>query len=99
MIDACIRHVQGLGYIPVYCVFKPSPRLNVLSVIKYHNTRGNSSLKWLYSKLGLTQEFVVDCAHALQVVHSTKRLVTLILLKWFYLSFIYFMHRMLNENV
>ena len=45
-------------------------------------------LKWLYSKqpkLGLTQEFVVDCAHALWVVHSTKRLVTLMLLKWFYL--------------
>ena len=26
-------------------------------------------------KLGLTQEFVVDCAHALWVVHSIKRLV------------------------
>ena len=34
-----------------------------------------NSFKWLYSKqpkLGLTQEFVVDCAHALWVVHSTK---------------------------
>ena len=61
-----------------------------------------SSLKWLYSKqpkLGLTQEFVVDCAHALWVVHSTKRLVSLMLLKWFLSdSFIYFMYRMLNEN-
>ena len=28
-------------------------------------------------KLGLTQEFVVDCAHALWVVHSIKRLVML----------------------
>ena len=26
-------------------------------------------------KLGLTQEFVVDCAHALWVVRSIKRLV------------------------
>ena len=60
-----------------------------------------SSLKWLYSKQpkhGLMQEFVVDCAHALWVVHSTKRLVTLMLLKWFLsYSFIYFMRRMLNE--
>ena len=31
------------------------------------------------------QEFVVDCAHALWMVHLTKRLVTLMLLKWFYL--------------
>ena len=46
------------------------------------------TLKWLYSKqpkLGLAQELVVDCAHALWVVHSTKRLVSLMLLKWFYL--------------
>ena len=61
-----------------------------------------SSLKWLYSKqpkLGLTQEFVVDCAHALWVVHSTKRLVCLMLLKWFLSdSFIYFMYRMLKVN-
>ena len=50
-------------------------------------------------KLGLTHEFVVDCAHALWVVHSTKRLVSLMLLKWFLSdSFIYFMYRMLNEN-
>ena len=37
-----------------------------------------SSIKWLHTKqpkLGLTQEFVVDCAHALWVVHTTKRLV------------------------
>ena len=34
-------------------------------------------------KLGLTQEFVVDCAHALWVVHSIRRLVSLMLLKWF----------------
>ena len=44
-------------------------------------------------KLGLTQEFVVDCAHALWVVHSIKRLVSLMLLKWFLSdSFIYFMY-------
>ena len=50
-------------------------------------------------KLGLTQEFVVDCAHALWVVHSIKRLVSLMLLKWFLSdSFIYFMYRMFNEN-
>ena len=55
-------------------------------------------LKWLYSKLGLTQEFVVDCAHALWVVHTTKRLVSLMLLKGFLPdSFIYFMYRMLDE--
>ena len=62
-----------------------------------------SSLKWLHSKqpkLGLTQEFVVDCAHALWVVHTTKRLVSLMLLKGFLCeSFIYFMYRMLDENV
>ena len=49
-------------------------------------------------KLGLTQEFVVDCAHALWVVHSIKRLVSLMLLKWFLSdSFIYFMYRMFND--
>ena len=62
-----------------------------------------SSLKWLHSKhpkLGLTQEFVVDCAHALWVVHTTKILVSLMLLKGFLCdSFIYFMYRMLDENV
>ena len=67
----------------------------------YANEIKVSSLKWLYSKqpkLGLTQEFVMDCAHALWVVHSTERLVTLMLLKWFLsYSFIYFMYRMLNE--
>ena len=56
----------------------------------------------LYSKqpkLGLTQEFVVDCAHALWLVHTTKRLVSLMLLKGFLSdSFIYFMYRMLDEN-
>ena len=61
-----------------------------------------SSLKWLYSKqptLGLTLEFVMDCAHALWVVHTTKRLVSLMLLKGFLSdSFIYFMYRMLDEN-
>ena len=46
----------------------------------------SSSLKSqvVYSKqpkLGLTQEFVVDCAHALWVVHWIKRLVSLMLLK------------------
>ena len=58
-----------------------------------------SSLKWLYSKqpkLGLTQEFVVDCAHVLWVVHSTKGLEYLMLLKGFLSdSFIYFMYRIL----
>ena len=50
-------------------------------------------------KLGLTQEFVVDCAHALWVVRSIKRLVSLMLLKWFLSdSFIYCMYRMFNEN-
>ena len=52
-------------------------------------------------KLGLTQEFVVDCAHALWVVHSIKRLpvVSLMLLKWFLSdSFIYFIYRMFNEK-
>ena len=50
------------------------------------------------SSLGLTQEFVVECAHALWVVHSIKRLVSLMLLKWFLFdSFIYFMYRMFNE--
>ena len=68
----------------------------------------NSYWKWLsfksqviYSKqpkLGLTQEFVVDCAHALWVVRSIKRLVSLMLLKWFLSdSFIYLMYRMFNE--
>ena len=61
-----------------------------------------SSLKWLYSKqpeLGLTQEFVMDCAHALWVVHTTKILVSLMLLKGFLSdSFIYFIYRMLDEN-
>ena len=48
-------------------------------------------------KLGLTQEFVVDCAHALWVVRSIKRLVSLMLLKLFLSdSFIYFMYRMFN---
>ena len=49
---------------------------------------GITSIKWLYSKqpkLGLTLEFVVDCAHALWVVHSTKGLVSLMLLKGFFL--------------
>ena len=47
----------------------------------------------------LMQEFVVDCAHALWVVHSTKGLVSLMLLKWFLSdSFIYFMYRMLSEH-
>ena len=50
-------------------------------------------------KLGLTQEFVVDCVHALWVVRSIKRLVSLMLLKWFLSdSFIYFMYRMFKEN-
>ena len=60
-----------------------------------------SSLKWLYSKqpkLELMQEFVVDCAHALWVVQTTKRLVSLMLLKWFLSdSFIYLMYRLDNQ--
>ena len=67
--------------------------------------RAGSSLKSqvVYSKqpkLGLTQEFVVDCAHALWVVRSIKRLVSLMLLKWFLSdSFIYFMYRMFTEKI
>ena len=61
-----------------------------------------SSLKWLHSKqpnLGLMHEFVVDCAHVLCVVHTTKKLVSLMLLKGFLSdSFIYFMYRMSDEN-
>ena len=70
----------------------------------YTPVLSHSSLKSqvVYSKqpkLGLTQEFVVDCAHALWVVRSIKRLVSLMLLKWFLSdSFIYFMYRMFNEN-
>ena len=64
--------------------------------------RGGLKSQVVYSKqpkLGLTQEFVVDCAHALWVVRSIKRLVSLMLLKWFLSdSFIYFMYRMFNEN-
>ena len=42
---------------------------------------------------------MVDCAHALWVVRSIKRLVSLMLLKWFLSdSFIYLMYRMFNEN-
>ena len=58
-------------------------------------------LKWLYSKqpkLGLKQEFMVDCAHALWVVHSTKGLVSvaeMVLSD----SFIYFMYMKLNEDL
>ena len=38
-------------------------------------------------------------AHALWVVHATKGLVSLMLLKWFLSdSFIYFMYMILNEN-
>ena len=41
----------------------------------------------------------MDCAHALWVVRSIKRLVSLMLLKWFLSdSFIYFMYRMFNES-
>ena len=40
----------------------------------------------------------MDWAHVLWVVHSTKRLVSLMLLKWFLSdSFIYFMYRMLKK--
>ena len=80
--------IEKEAYAVVYCIDKLKP----------------SSLKsqLVYSKqpkLGLTQEFVVDCAHALWVVHSIKRLVSLMLLKWFLSdSFIYVMYRMFNEN-
>ena len=41
----------------------------------------------------------MDCAHALWVVRSIKRLVSLMLLKLFLSdSFIYFMYRMFNES-
>ena len=74
------------------------------STYSKHQCR-TSSLKSqvVYSKqpkLGLTQEFVVDCAHALWVVRSIKRLVSLMLLKWFLSdSFIYFMYRMFTEKI
>ena len=50
---------------------------------KHHCPHTNTSVSSLKSqvvyskqpKLGLTQEFVVDCAHALWVVRSIKRLV------------------------
>ena len=77
------------------------PRINVLVCAR---TRLGACLKSqvVYSKqpkLGLTQEFVVDCAHALWVVRSIKRLVSLMLLKWFLSdSFNYFMYRMFNQN-
>ena len=74
----------------------------MLDIREHALTSSNSSLKWFYSKqpkLGLTQEFVVDCAHALWVVHTTKRLVSLMSLKRFLSdSFIYFMYRMLDEH-
>ena len=42
---------------------------------------------------------MVDCAHALWVVHTTKKLVSVMLLKGFLSdSFIYFMYRMLDED-
>ena len=78
-------------------------RVLICILDEYYISRVNSlKSQVVYSKqpkLGLTQEFVVDCAHALWVVHSIKRLVSLMLLKWFLSdSFIYFMYRMLNEN-
>ena len=77
---------------------------HVLAVpsIEHHLVGGLLKSQVVYSKqpkLGLTQEFVVDCAHALWVVRSIKRLVSLMLLKWFLSdSFIYFMYRMFNEK-
>ena len=42
---------------------------------------------------------MVVCAHALWVVHTTKRLVYLMLVKGFFnLFFIYFMYRMSVES-
>ena len=84
-------------------VLLPAPSVNGF-VPRQLSSGPISSLKSqvVYSKqpkLGLTQEFVVDCAHALWVVHSIRRLVSLMLLKWFLSdSFIYFMYRMFNEN-
>ena len=76
--------------------------LNGGSVLKWGCVFSSLKSQVVYSKqpkLGLTQEFVVDCAHALWVVHSIKRLVSLMLLKWFLSdSFIYFMYRMFNEK-
>ena len=78
---------------------------NTMTTFELPTEKGVSSLKSqvVYSKqpkLGLTQEFVVDCAHALWVVHSIRRLVSLMLLKWFLSdSFIYFMYRMFNETI
>ena len=69
------------------------------NVIRCRFSKWGLKSQVVYSKLGLMQEFVVDCAHALWVVHSIKRLVSLMLLKWFLSdSFIYFMYRMFNEN-
>ena len=76
--------------------------LQPLTGIGLIKTMLHSQSQVVYSKqpkLGLTQEFVVDCAHALWVVRSIKRLVSLMLLKWFLSdSLIYFMYRMFNEN-
>ena len=67
--------------------------------VKQYNVLKSQVVYSKQPKLGLTQEFVVDCAHALWVVHSIKRLVSLMLLKWFLSdSFIYFMYRMFNEK-
>ena len=49
-------------------------------------------------KLGLTQEFVVDCAHALWVVRSIKTSIINVAEMVLSDSFIYFMYRMFNEN-
>ena len=79
------------------------PPLDVANCRAIKNTSLTLKSQVVYSKqpkLGLTQEFVVDCAHALWVVRSIKRLVSLMLLKWFLSdSFIYFMYRMFNEKI
>ena len=49
-------------------------------------------------KLGLTQEFVVDCAHALWVVRSIKTSIINVAEMVLSDSFICFMYRMFNEN-
>ena len=90
------------------CVILPKMPPNwIISVLLQSHVRKKMYKKYklksqvVYSKqpkLGLTQEFVVDYAHALWVIRSIKRLVSLMLLKWFLSdSFIYFMYRMFNE--
>ena len=95
---------QQTGYIYIFgpafirCGVTTGFTLPLIRIQQFYNLKSQV----VYSKqpkLGLTKEFVVDCANAMWVVHSTKRLVSLMLLKWFLSDgFIYFMYRMLNEH-